>query len=264
MDTVATPPLTTFVPRAAIPAAPSVPSEPPTLLDQLVRDPIGCIDRLDRDDAPRLLRSLLGLLFVGAGAFGAVVGAFRGGRQVLYCAIKIPLVLLVTLVVCTPAFVAIARAGEVRLSARQIVSATLAASARFGLVLAGLAPVIWLIEGVVGYHDITLAIVTACAVAGVAAAALLFRALSRGGTAALVGLAFVAVYGVVGTQTAWLLRPFVVRPRTEHVPFVRPIEGDLFEAVRMSARSAAGIYDVSSRRDDARRMPARCEGASCE
>jgi hypothetical protein len=48
---------------------------------------------------------------------------------------------------------------------------------------------------------------------------------------------------VVGAQTAWLLRPFLVRPRTEHVPFVRHLEGDLFGSVGVTMRSAAGVYD---------------------
>ena len=63
------------------------------------------------------------------------------------------------------------------------------------------------------------------------------------GALLLAGLAFVLVYAVVGGHTAWMLRPFVVRPQTRAVPFVRPVEHDLAWAVRGSARSA--VTDVT-------------------
>src|SRR5262249_33109229 len=146
----------------------------------------------------------------------------------------------------------------VSMSARSVIVLTLGASARLALVLAGLAPVVWLFNGWLGYHSVVLTIVALCCIAGGAAASLLFRGLSRAGSAAL---AFVAVYAIVGGQTAWLLRPFVVRPRTEHVPFVRSIEGDLVHSVRTSVRSAAGIYDAVSRRGNGR---SGCEEGSCD
>jgi hypothetical protein len=52
-------------------------------------------------------------------------------------------------------------------------------------------------------------------------------------------LAFFAVAG----QTGWILRPYLVRPRTTEVPFVRATEGGLVDAVFTSVRAAAGIYD---------------------
>jgi hypothetical protein len=55
------------------------------------------------------------------------------------------------------------------------------------------------------------------------------------------------VYGVVGAQTGWLLRPFVVRPRATQVVFAHwPLEGDPFGAVRASSRSLGGSYDEES------------------
>jgi hypothetical protein len=215
------------------------------LLEALVREPDAFLKTAGREDGVALVRALVASVLVGAGVFGAVVGAFRGGAQVAYCAVKVPLALLGTLVVCTPAFVAIARATGTRMDARDVVALTLGACARFALVLACLAPVVWLLEDWCGYHRMVLLSFAACAVAGLAAGALLFRGLlRRPGSGAAAGVAFVAVFGLVGAQTSWLLRPYVVRPQTLQVPFVRQLEGDLPEAVWMSLRSSLGIYDA--------------------
>ena len=60
-------------------------------------------------------------------------------------------------------------------------------------------------------------------------------------------LSFVAVFLAAGGQTGWALRPYLVRPQTEGVPFLRNIEGGFADAVYRSTRSAAGVYDVAER-----------------
>jgi hypothetical protein len=245
---------TSSVPPAAPPpvAAPRVavddgqaPSPALALVEELLRDPSRFIDRVEDVPTPQLAQALLGIIAVTGALFGAAVGMFRGGIQTLYCATKVPLVLIVTLAVSAPAFLAIARATRTEISARGLIVLTLGASARFGLVLAGLAPVLWLCEGVVGYHRMILATVVACAVAGCMAGGLLFRGLSRAkGHGALAGIGIVTVFALVGGHSSWMLRPFVVRPRTEHVPFLRPVESDLASSVGKSTRSAAGLYDT--------------------
>lgn len=230
-------------PRAERPA----PSPALVLVEELLRDPTRFIDRLDEAESPALVRSLLGIIAVTGAIFGAAVGMFRGGIQTLYCATKVPLVLLVTLAVSAPAFLAVARATRTEISARGLIGLTLGASARFGLVLAGLAPVVWLCEGVAGYHRMILVTVLACAIAGCMAGGLLFRGLARAkGHGALAGLCIVGIFAIVGGHSSWMLRPFVVRPRTEHVPFLRPVESDLASSVGKSTRSAAGLYDVDN------------------
>jgi hypothetical protein len=220
-------------------------------LEVLLRDPAAFLAALDRlagapDGAAlgALTRVLVGAVVVGAGLFGSVVGAHRGGVQVLACAVKVPLIVLVTLVVCAAPFVAFARAAALPLRARAVLALALGSCARFALVLLGLAPIVWLMEGwSLGYHRVILAVVAVCAVAGVAAGRLLFSGLAAHGAAGTrVGLAFVAVFAVVGAQTSWILRPYVVRPRTEHVPFVRALEGDFIGSLGTTARSAAGRY----------------------
>lgn len=259
----------------APPALAAMPDGPIARVELLLRDPDHFLDALDRAEsspdaaasAASLTRTLVGAVALGAGLFGAVVGAHRGGLQVLWCAVKVPLLLLLTLVVCAPPFVALARAAAVPLGARQVIALALGSCARFALVLVGLAPFVWLAEGwSMGYHRVILAVVAVCAAAGVAAGRLLFAGLARaGGAGTRVGLAFVALFALVGAQSSWILRPFVVRPRTERVPFVRALEGDFLGAVATSARSAAGVYSDESVRAYRRgARDARCEGPSCD
>jgi hypothetical protein len=264
-----------FGPPSARPAAPSVPLPPGAVsrLELLLRDPDAFLAALDLAAAASgssaelasLTRVLVGAVAVGAGLFGSVVGAHRGGLQVLFCTAKVPLILLVTLVVCTAPFVAFARAASLPLPPRAVVALALASCARFALVLLGLAPFVWLMEGwAFGYHRVILAVVAVCAVAGVAAGRLLFTGLARYGAAGTrVGLAFVAVFGLVGAQTSWILRPYVVRPRSTTVPFVRALEGDFLGALGTTARSSVGSYAPARR---TARAPAAtdCVGSSCD
>lgn len=258
----------------ALPSPPRAFAEPPPAvlpdgavarLELLLREPDRFVEALSRAESSpdagavmtSLTRVLVGAVAFGAGLFGVVVGAHRGGLQVLYCAVKVPLILLVTLVVCAPPFVALARVGALPLGARQVIALALGSCARFALVLVGLAPFVWLMEGwSLGYHRVILSIVAVCAFAGIAAGKLLFTGLSRSGSAGVrVGMAFVALFGLVGAQTSWILRPYVVRPRTEHPPFVRALEGDLFDSLRHTARSSV-VYSGARARE--------CEGSSCD
>jgi hypothetical protein len=233
----------------------------PTLVERLVRDPDGYVGHPTPDIAARV-RHLLLAITLGAAIFGAVVGSWRGGRQIAYASLKTPLLLLGTLVVCAPTFVAIARATGLGLAAREVLALSLGAGARFSLVLAGLAPIVWLAQGSTAYHRVVLVIVAVCAVAGFAAAELLFRGLRRAGPGgSLAGIGFVAIFAVVGAQVSWLLRPFVVRPRTMEVPFVRgAVEGDLLDAIVRSTRSANGVY----LRERAPLPTDSCEASSCD
>jgi hypothetical protein len=198
----------------------------------------------DGDDARGLATSSLLAIAVGGGVFGAVLGSYRGGAQIAYAAVKLPLALVATLAIAAPAFRGIAIALGRRWSMRTVVGLSLAASARSSLVLLAFAPVLWLIMDLgAGYHGAVLAAATAYAAAGLAALGVVLRALGPGRLRGLTALAMVAVFGAVGGQTAWILRPFLVRPRTVHVPFLRPIEGNFAGSLKTTRRSALGRYD---------------------
>lgn len=186
----------------------------------------------------------IGAIVLGAAAFGGVLGAFRGGVQIAYAAVKLPLAVLATLVVCAPAFHALAASFGRAWPLRSVASLTLAAAGRCSLLLLAAAPVLWLlIDFGIGYHDAALVAALAYGGAGIAALSVVVRGLGKGPHRALTTVSFVLVFFVVAGQTSWALRPYLVRPRTEAVPFLRDREGSFVESVLTSGRSTMGDYD---------------------
>ena len=218
------------------------------VLGRLLRSPAdiaGCC-REDRDTRDIAIVSLIAVV-LGAAAFGGVIGSFRGGAQIAFAAVKIPLALVATLAVCAPAFHAVAAGLGRPWPMRSIIALVLAAAGRSSLVLLALSPALWLLFDLgLDYHAAALAASMAYAIAGLAAIGILVRGLGAGSGRAMTAVAFIGIFFAVGGQSSWILRPYLVRPKTAHVPFLRAREGGFADALRRSSRSAAGIYDRSS------------------
>lgn len=239
-----------FARGRSAPAAPDAPDAPGGDVDRLVRAPRALLADIvqGRFELRALARASLLVTLACGLAYGVVLGSYRGGVQVAYCAIKVPLLLLATLVVATPAFVALAGALGVRLGGARAIAIGLVAAARGALVLALLAPVQWLVQGWVDYHEtFMLSVVVATIAAGVAARAIFGAvALADGAHGARVSryaaLGAVVVFFVVGTHASWLMRPFLVRPTARAVPFVRHLEGDFVDAFGRALPSFVGEF----------------------
>jgi hypothetical protein len=220
----------------------------PEAITLLLRDPREVAARCERDEGVReLSMTALACLVLGSAAFGGVVGSFRGGLQIGYSAVKLPLALLATLVVCVPAFHALTVGFGGKSRFGTVAALTLSASARASLVLLGATPMLWLaVDRGLGYHSSVLLATVIYMASGVAAFSVVLRGLGGSfralATSAACGVVFLGVLG----QTAWMLRPFFGRPSQEHIPFVRAREGTFADAVTRSTRSAAGIYDEAS------------------
>lgn len=229
------------------------------VLNQLLRAPGDIAASCRRDQNIRAISlTSIGAIVAGAAAFGGVIGSFRGGAQIAYGAAKVPLAIMATLALCAPAFHALAAVLGRPWPMRSIISLALAAAARSSLVLLAFAPVLWLaLDWGLSYHAAALLASFAYALAGLAALGVLVRGIGSGDGRILTALAFVGMFFAVGGQTAWILRPYLVRPRTENIPFLRAREGGFSDALVRTMRSAMGIYDHD---DDAflddRRAPA--------
>lgn len=227
------------------------------ILAELLRDPGSIAARTHEDRGLRALgvASILSIL-VGGAVFGAAVGSFRGQLQLLFAALKVPLALFLTLAVATPAFHALAATFGRPVPFRTTASLVLAASARMALVLLACAPPLFLaIDLGVRYHEVALLAAAVFGLAGLAALGVILRGLGRGPGRHATVLAFLLVYFAAGTQSAWVFRPYLVRPRSAIV-VVRASEGDALDSVRRSTRSAMGIYDRPSAESS---MPTRGE-----
>src|SRR6185369_8517295 len=100
--------------------------------------------REDRD-VRAVASTSLAAITLGAAAFGCAIGTFRGGVQVLYAGVKLPLVVLGTLAIAGPAFHAVAAALGRPWPMRSVVALALAAAGRASLLLFAFAPVLWLL-----------------------------------------------------------------------------------------------------------------------
>jgi hypothetical protein len=227
------------------------------VLARLLRSP-GDVARACRDDHPdvrAIAATSLAAIAIGGAAFGGVIGSFRGGIQIPYGAIKVPLAVLATLSIAAPAFHALAAVLGRPWPMRSIIALALAAAGRSSLVLLAFAPALWLVLDLgMGYHTAALCASVAYGIAGLAAFSLLLRGLGEGKGRVTTAIAFMGIFFAVGGQTAWILRPYLVRPRAVSVPFLREREGSFTESVLTSLSSAVlysdhpTTYDPRSRR----------------
>jgi hypothetical protein len=190
------------------------------MIGDLLRRPDVVAGRCGDESAqPSIVRTAIVLIVVGGAFFGAAVGMFRGGSQVAFAAFKIPLATLLTLAICAPGFVALAAAFGRSFGLRHVLALELAAGARSSLVLFAMSPVLWLaIDLDAGYHLVRLGAVVAYGLAGLSGLLLLLRGLGDAPGRAATTLGFVTLFLIVGTQSAWLLRPYLGDPHDREIP----------------------------------------------
>jgi hypothetical protein len=199
-----------------------------------------------------LVQTALFTVVAGAAIYGAAIGAYRGGFQILYAAIKLPLALLLTTAACAPALTALGASLGRRSDVRRDIALVLSSLARTSLTLAALTPLLLLaIRRESEYHHLVLLLVGSSGVAGAVGLWFFLRGLRALDATAIrtTALAVSAVFMLVGVQMSWSLRPYLVRPRDTDVVLVRKIEGSFVEAVRTAAWSAAGVYPAREARE---------------
>jgi hypothetical protein len=213
-------------------------------VDLLLRDRAALLAAIEReDDLASLSRAMALTVIVAAGAFGAALGAQRGGIQILLAALKLPLGLLLTAAICTPSITAmrrvLLRTGSLRADAARV----LASLALSSLVASALAPLVLLaVCAESGYHRVIVVGTMCGAIAGAAGLGLFARSLRDLETEVRRFLLVTALttFGAVGMQGAWTLRPYVTRPKSP-VVLVRPIQGNFLDAAVTSVESALGL-----------------------
>ncbi len=168
-------------------------------------------------------RSLLLPSIAGSAAFGAAIGSYVGGRQILYAAVKMPLFLFGTLAVCAALF-AILSPGAIATAVRTIYTTT--------MVLGALSPPLFLaglsLPKPAAYPHMVLLLTAAVAVAGAWSVARLKAELRSTG----LWLAWIAIYGFVGAQAAWLLKPWVgyTMVADRFIPLSDNLRGNFYES----------------------------------
>jgi len=221
---------------------------PVTLIDTwtcLLRTPNELVEAVSRPGgrathAPALLAATV----IGGALLGAVVGSHHGGVQMLFAAVKTPLLFIVPPLFALPAVEAAWSLTGTPVTAARLRAAAMVGMARSATLAAALGPFVWLwTTGGVSYHLAVLAFVGTLILAGLPGLWTVLQALPRPTelrSAVLLGS--LAVLGGVFAQTGWMLRPFVARPKAE-VTFLRSVEQDVYSSIATSQRSARGRYD---------------------
>lgn len=191
------------------------------------------------------------VILLGSGIYGSTVGLWRAPLQSLYTAIKFPLLIFLTCAGNALLNGIVAQLHGSGLSFRQTSLAILMSFALTAAILGTLSPVSLFVlcntpplsssPTLVG-HSLTLLIhVFFIAGAGVIANQRLFRLLTKASghrrTARTVLLSWLGGNFLLGSQLAWILRPFIGSPGLA-VEFLRadPLRGNFYEAFGRAAK----------------------------
>jgi len=187
------------------------------------------------------LKWLLVLVVVCGVFYGAVMGTFSGlkpGRwhQLLFSGVKVPMLLLVTFLLCLPSFFVVNTVAGLRADFAEALQAIVATQACVTVVLAALAPVTAFFY--CSCADYSLAVLFNGVMFGVAS--LSAQIVVRRHYAPLIRrerrhramlYAWFLFYIFVGIQMGWVLRPFIGDPNSPVVFFRREAWGNAYVVV---------------------------------
>ena len=191
--------------------------------------------------------ALVVVMVAGAAGYGAVLGEWHGVRLAIYCAIKLPLVLILTTMITIAFSWVAAMLLNVRLRFPQVVVLNLLTLATASLLLVSLAPVAWLFTQAAPpptaasrtAHNLLYLMHTAIVgVCGAGGMRLLWTALGRVARVRAgllpVFLIWFSTFAIVGGEVAWALRPFVGSVSPDYpVVFLRKdaLDGNVYEFI---------------------------------
>lgn len=217
-------------------------------LDQLLRKGDEFAEGLqDPAAARRFARSALLWVVVLGGYYGLVMGGYKlvrsgSGWNALTSMVKVPVLMLMTTALCFPALYVFGLAGGARLRASALWAALLAALVILGILLAALSPIVlFFLSTINAYVLVKFMHVIVWGIAGLGAVKFLRGTLRRmdpklAGNGRLM-TTWILLFGLVGMQSAWMLRPFIGRPHQVFRPF-RHVGGSIFEDLYESVRHA--------------------------
>jgi len=200
---------------------------------------------LDEVRSQTKLETKIASLLIASSAFfavyGAIVGAYGGGLQIVSGAIKLPALYLVTLIICLPTLYFFDILSGSKLNFKQYATMALTAVSVISVLLFAFAPVIlFFLISIKDYVFFLLLNVLVMGVTGTIGVRLFYKGM-RDMTASGEGLGkksrryllqgWVLLYGLVGSQLGWTLRPFL---GVEGEPFqvFRPeIDGNFYGQV---------------------------------
>jgi hypothetical protein len=202
---------------------------------------------------PRLpaLKDLILLILLFGLSYGAVMGTFTGfapdrAVQILYSAVKVPLLLLATFLLSLPSFFVLNTLLGLRADFPESLRALMATQAGLTIILSSLAPFTLLFYASSDHYQMAQLFNAAMfAIASFTAQLLLKRLyaplIARDRRHRWLVRAWLLVYAFVGIQMAWVLRPFIGKPEMSPTFFREEAFTNAYQAVlRIISHVAAG------------------------
>ena len=168
--------------------------------------------------------------------YGAIIGSFSGGLQMVASAIKLPALYLITLAICLPNLYFFEVIKGSKRSFGQYLALLLASMSIIGVTLFSFAPIILFFRlSIKDYRFFQLLNVVVFTLTGLIGINVFYRSLiyinekdsenPKKRTAMIRG--WLVLYGFVGSQLGWTLRPFFGTPDKPFELF-RPLESNFY------------------------------------
>jgi hypothetical protein len=221
------------------------------ITEQILRNRIGFFEEIrDQIDLNYKIRSLLISTFIALATYGFVMGINHSIAQALSSTIKLPMLFLLTLLICTPSLHILNLVFGSKKTLSQTIALILAAMNTSAILLMSLMPVtLFFFLSTSDYIFFKLLNVAFFTFAGILGMVFLWqgvqildvwddgtgretrRAILRG---------WIVLYAFVGSQMAWTLRPFMGIPGKEFILFSQR-GGNLYTDVVQSIMELLGV-----------------------
>ncbi|MEO1620199.1 MAG: actin-binding WH2 domain-containing protein [Cyanobacteria bacterium J06632_3] len=183
--------------------------------------------------------------------YGGIIGAYGGGLQILSSAIKLPALYLLTLLICVPTLYFFDILFGSKLSFKQYAVMALTAVSVISVLLFSFAPVVlFFLISVQGYNFFILLNVLIMTITGAVGVRLFYKGMvdmaGPDGFEQKLRLkllqGWVVLYGLVGSQLGWTLRPFFGAEGEPFQIFRPEINGNFYAKVLEAIGSMLGLY----------------------
>ena len=194
--------------------------EPFYVIERILRNRGGFFDEIrEGDDLGRKTRNMLLGAVLFFAIYGAILGISSSVLQALSSAIKLPILYLITLAICLPTLYFFNLLFGSKLTLAQTFALILTAIAVTAVLTLSFAPIalfFWLTAPNYDFYKLlNVGILTITGVAGLSFLWQGMRHVQKGeglGVRSLILWVWIFIYGFVGTQMAWTLRPFFGAP----------------------------------------------------
>ena len=221
------------------------------VLIRLLRDRKLFLDEVRSET--KLNRKISSLLLASScffAIYGGIVGAYGGGLQIISSAIKLPALYLLTLLICVPTLYFFDILFGSKLNFKQYVTMALTSVSVISVLLFSFAPVVlFFLISIRDYNFFLLLNVLVMSLTGCIGVRLFYKGMvdmaGPNGFETKLRLkllqSWVVLYGLVGSQLGWTLRPFVGADQRLFELFRPEIEGNFYSQVFRSIRTLMGF-----------------------